>query len=200
VVQGQIFNVGDSRLNMTILQLAETVKKVASRARPVEITVNDSVQDRRNYAVSFRKIREILGFEAATLMEDGIAEMVERFHSGDYANYREEIYSNVAMTRAWHAHRNEAKYVTVARGAAVVGAVRIDDWENPARDSKVHRFVLSEQKPSVLFIPAGYANGFMSLTADAKLLFFSTSTLQESLGDDVRFDARYWDIWSVEER
>jgi hypothetical protein len=40
----------------------------------------------------------------------------------------------------------------------------------------------------------------MTLTGDAKLIFFSTSTLEESLGDDVRFPARYWDPWHVDER
>jgi len=104
------------------------------------------------------------------------------------------------FVRAWHAHRREAKYVTVVTGAALVGAVAIDNWEQPSRDSKVHRHVLTADKPRVLFIPAGYANGFMSLSADAHLMFFSTSSLEESKGDDVRYDSRYWDIWTVEER
>jgi len=104
------------------------------------------------------------------------------------------------FVRAWHAHRREAKYVTAVDGSAVIGAVAIDNWESPSRDTQVHRFVLSAMKPSVLFIPPGYANGFMSLTANAKLAFFSTSTLEESSGDDVRYDSRYWDIWSVVER
>lgn len=102
--------------------------------------------------------------------------------------------------RAWHAHRREGKHVTVVRGAAVVGAVRIDDWREPSRDAEVHRYVLSERRPAVLYIPPGYANGFMSLTVDAKLLFFSTATLAESREDDVRFDARYWNPWEVTER
>ncbi len=104
------------------------------------------------------------------------------------------------LVRAWHAHRHEAKYVTVVQGAAVIGAVEIDDWDNPSRDSKVSRYVLSVDKPSILYIPAGHANGFMSLTHDAKLMFFSTSTLDQSRGDDTRYDARYWDIWGVAER
>ena len=102
--------------------------------------------------------------------------------------------------RAWHAHRREAKYVVVMRGAAVVGAVRIDDWHDPSPVSKVERYVLSGHKPSALYIPAGYANGFMSLTDDALLAFFSTSTLQESQDDDIRYNARHWDIWNVVER
>jgi dTDP-4-dehydrorhamnose 3,5-epimerase len=104
------------------------------------------------------------------------------------------------MIRAWHGHKREAKYVTAVSGSAVVGAVRIDNWDEPSRESTVDRFVLSAHKPSVLFIPAGYANGFMSLTADLKLMFFSTSTLEQSQGDDFRYDARYWDIWQVVER
>lgn len=104
------------------------------------------------------------------------------------------------FVRAWHAHRHDAKYVTVLRGAAVVGAVAIDDWNAPSKDAEVHRYVLSGDKPAVVYVPAGYANGFMSLTDDALLVFFSTSTLAESQGDDVRYDARYWDIWQVVER
>ena len=104
------------------------------------------------------------------------------------------------FVRAWHAHRNEAKYVTVVAGAALVAAVEIDDWEAPSKDQPVHRHVLAAARPAVLYIPAGWANGAMSLTADAKLAYFSTSTLEESRGDDVRYDARYWDPWGVEER
>jgi dTDP-4-dehydrorhamnose 3,5-epimerase len=117
---------------------------------------------------------------------------VKRFYT--LRNHRQ------GFIRAWHGHRREAKYVTVVAGAAIVGAVQIDDWERPSPDLPVKRFVLAADKPRVLFIPPGYANGFMSLTADAHLVFFSTSSLQDSLGDDVRYDARHWDIWTVDER
>jgi dTDP-4-dehydrorhamnose 3,5-epimerase-like enzyme len=104
------------------------------------------------------------------------------------------------FVRAWHAHRKEAKYVTAVSGAALVGAVRIDDWDKPSASLPVVRHVLAAAQPKVLFIPAGYANGFMSLTDDTRLMFFSTSTLDESKNDDVRYDARHWDIWTIEER
>jgi len=117
---------------------------------------------------------------------------VKRFYAVE--NHR------AGFIRAWHAHRKEAKYVMVVKGAALVGAVEIDDWDNPSRDAQVHRFVLSEASPAVVFVPAGYANGFMSLTEETKILFFSTSSLEESAGDDIRYDARHWDPWVVEER
>jgi len=104
------------------------------------------------------------------------------------------------FVRAWHAHKKEAKYVSVVKGSAMVCAVKVDDWNNPSKELEVNKFVLSENKPSVLFIPAGYANGFMSLTEDAKLVFYSTSSLEESKGDDFRFDSRLWNPWEIEER
>jgi len=102
--------------------------------------------------------------------------------------------------RAWHAHRREGKYVTVITGAALVGAVKIDNWDNPARDVEVQRLVVSAKTPKVIYIPPGYANGFMSLTSDLKIVFFSTASLEESQGDDIRYEARYWDIWNTIER
>jgi dTDP-4-dehydrorhamnose 3,5-epimerase-like enzyme len=117
---------------------------------------------------------------------------VKRFYS--VSNHRQ------GFVRAWHAHKKEAKYALCLQGAVVVGTVPIDNWEHPDPLLQPRRFVLSAHKPAVLFIPAGYANGFMSLTADAALLFFSTSTLEESKGDDFRYDAHYWDIWHIEER
>lgn len=99
LVQNQIFNVGDERLNMTILQLGERVKQIAGEYRDVKMTVRDDPQDNRNYAVSFKKIEDVLGYRAETLMDEGIREMVNGFLRGGYDNYRGESYSNVAMTR-----------------------------------------------------------------------------------------------------
>ena len=99
--------------------------------------------------------------------------------------------------RAWHAHRQEAKYITVVRGAAIVGAVAIDNWEKPDPGLKPARHVLSAAQPAVLYIPPGFANGFMTLTIDTLLMVFSTFTLEDSLHDDVRFDAQYWNLWEV---
>lgn len=105
------------------------------------------------------------------------------------------------FVRAWHGHKHEQKAVLPVAGDFLVCAVRIDDWENPSRELKVERFVLSSSAPRLLVIPAGYANGFMNLgSGENRLMFFSTSTLEESMSDDIRFDSRLWDPWSVEER
>lgn len=106
----------------------------------------------------------------------------------------------VGFVRAWHAHRRESKYVMALAGAAIVAAVGIDNWESPSKDLPIHRYVLSAQTPAILYIPAGFANGCMTLTDGARLLFFSTSSLEESMEDDIRYDAYYWDAWKIVER
>lgn len=104
------------------------------------------------------------------------------------------------FVRAWHGHKIEAKYFTVIRGAMLICGVRIDNWDQPSKSLPVQRYVLAEQTPSALFLPAGYANGLMSLTDEAQVVVFSTLPLQEALKDDIRFEARHWDPWVVEER
>jgi dTDP-4-dehydrorhamnose 3,5-epimerase len=95
--------------------------------------------------------------------------------------------------RAWHGHKNEGKYVYVVSGTALVGVVNL-------KSESIYRYVFSADKPTILYVPPNYANGFMTLTDDAKLLFFSTSTLEDSLGDDIRFNWDKWDIWEIERR
>ena len=57
------------------------------------------------------------------------------------------------VIRAWHGHLKEGKYVYVVRGAAILGAVRLDDVKNPGRQTPVQRFVLSDQKPDHRRLP-----------------------------------------------
>ena len=117
---------------------------------------------------------------------------VRRFYS--VFNHR------AGLVRAWHAHKKEKKFVTMVNGAAIVAAVRIDNWKKPSKNLVVNRYVLSAKKPVVLFIPNGYANGFMTLTEDTKLMFISTVTLKESEGDDFRYESDYWNPWEIIER
>lgn len=104
--------------------------------------------------------------------------------------------------RAWHGHQREAKYVYVPHGTALVGIVKVDNWDTPRRDLPVMRYVLSSQQPKILYIPPGFANGFRILEYGTKIIFFSTSSLDESKGDDIRFPHDYWGshIWQVEHR
>ena len=39
--------------------------------------------------------------------------------------------------RAWHGHKIEAKLIKVIKGEFVVGAVKINDWDNPSLEIKM---------------------------------------------------------------
>lgn len=144
---------------------------------------------------------ELTLIEGGAAVDDrGVLGFINELDLGDVRRMYTVANHAAGYVRAWHAHRREAKFVSVVSGAAIVGAVQIDDWEAPSKDLPVHRYVLSASKPSILYIPPGFANGAMTLTADTKLLYLSTATLEDSKGDDVRFPARYWDPWRVEER
>lgn len=117
---------------------------------------------------------------------------VKRFYT--LKNYR------AGFVRAWHGHKKEGKYLYVTKGSAIIAAVQIDNWDKPSKDLPVARYVLSDKQPSLLYIPPGYANGSMSLEEDTRIMVFSTSSLEESKGDDFRYHGRYWNPWEVEER
>jgi|TARA_R110002110_G_scaffold55594_1_gene158652 dTDP-4-dehydrorhamnose 3,5-epimerase-like enzyme len=110
------------------------------------------------------------------------------------------------FVRAWHGHKNEAKYVYVAKGSAMIGAVIMpptsngEEIKSSAPPPTAERFILSANKPQVLYIPKGFANGAMTLEEDTIIQYFSTSSLDESLGDDIRFAHDKWDIWKSEYR
>lgn len=103
-----------------------------------------------------------------------------------------------SLVRAWHAHWEEAKYVFVVQGMALVGAAPIDNMETPSRQATATRFLMSGEKPQILYIPPRHANGFKSLTKELKIVFYSTSTLEESQKDDQRlppdyFGSHFWE-------
>lgn len=151
-------------------------KKYCDKKRPILIEGNLSIDDRGE-----------VGFINEFNMSD-----IKRFYS--VTNHRAKF------VRAWHAHKKEDKYATVIKGSAIVAAVKIDNWDKPSKNLKVLRFVLSEKKPSLVFIPKGYANGFMTLEKNTKLIYFSTATLKESQEDDIRYNAYYWNPWQIIER
>ncbi len=101
--------------------------------------------------------------------------------------------------RGFHGHIKEAKYALVISGTVLIVAVLMDNIANPSKNNEVHRFILSARKPEILFIPPGYANGMRSLEEDAKVIFFSTTSMEEAKEDDFRFPYDYWGekVWEI---
>jgi len=119
----------------------------------------------------------------------GSVGFVNSFHFTDVKRFYTIENAQVGLPRAWHGHRREGKYVFVAAGRAVICAADMNT-------GRVLRYELDGSEPAVLHIPAGWANGSMSLEPGTKILHFSTSTLEESENDDERFPLEaFADVW-----
>jgi len=106
------------------------------------------------------------------------------------------------IIRAFHGHKKEAKYLYVALGSALICTVCMDNFKNPSPSLSIDRWIVSSQKPQVLYIPPGYANGIKHLTPDTQVIIYSTASLSDSLKDDYRYPYDYWgtDCWEINNR
>jgi nucleoside-diphosphate-sugar epimerase len=91
-VRGHIFNVGSDEQNHTIDEIGKLVRAEVPDATLLSVG-NDG--DRRNYRVSFEKIRTALGFQPAWTVEAGIAQVAGALRSGSVGDYHAARYSNV---------------------------------------------------------------------------------------------------------
>ena len=90
LVGGQIYNLGDTRLNLTLSQLAEMIQEIFPGTE-VEHVEN---ADRRNYCVSFDKIRNQLGFEASRDLRFGVGELKRALEQNEIIDYTNARYHN----------------------------------------------------------------------------------------------------------
>ena len=111
-VGGQVFNVGSDNQNFTLGQIADLIKAQVPEAR---IVSDDGFVDKRNYRVSFAKIRQTIGFEPAWTVEKGIAQVVALLRANTIGHYSQPEYSNVLYLKQ--------------RGAKNFSPVKIHGWE-----------------------------------------------------------------------
>lgn len=91
LVAGQAFNVGSDEQNYTLGRVAELINRQVPAAK---ITSDETVIDKRNYRVSFAKIKAHLGFEPAWSLERGIAQIIQNVRAHRFAHYSQPAYSN----------------------------------------------------------------------------------------------------------
>lgn len=102
--------------------------------------------------------------------------------------------SSLQPMRGWHAHRFESKAFVSVFGKIRIGAVEVQDWAHPDRNAEIFSQELGPDTADVYFVPAGFANGILSLEPGARVMVFSSATLQESMQDDYRFDKDFWKL------
>lgn len=124
----------------------------------------------------------------------GTLRFVNDFNFNDVKRFYQVQNHEKGFIRAWHGHKKEGKYVYVSKGTAWIGVIDMIDTNN------VKKFILSDKSPKILFIPIGMYNGFQTLEEDTSVIFFSTSTTEESKGDDYRLPYEEFPIFTKEYR
>ncbi len=90
LVRGEIFNLGDSSMNYRLSEVAEKLRAVFPNTK----VQNIENSDRRNYRVSFDKIRRQLGFQCSLGLQNGIEELRRAFEEKQILDYRDPLYYN----------------------------------------------------------------------------------------------------------
>ena len=96
-VSGEIFNVGDTKENYTINDVALMVTKHLPQTEIIHL---DTVKDRRNYRVSSEKINRIMKWKAARKLSEGIREMINAFKAGKYPLWSGKRHNNYLMLKS----------------------------------------------------------------------------------------------------
>jgi nucleoside-diphosphate-sugar epimerase len=96
-IANEVFNCGYE--NMSIMEIAETVKRVVAEEYPEkeEITLEVSPSDDlRSYHINSDKVTEVLGFKPQLSVEDAIRGLCQAFKDGKLPNsFDDDNYFNV---------------------------------------------------------------------------------------------------------
>ncbi|MBU1083972.1 MAG: SDR family oxidoreductase, partial [Candidatus Omnitrophica bacterium] len=91
-VSGKVFNVGDSKVNYKIIDLANFVK---DRIKGTELEIVPDTPDKRSYKVRFDKIGKSLGWYPKIKVEDGIKELSDYLLEGKIKDFDSPEFYNI---------------------------------------------------------------------------------------------------------
>jgi nucleoside-diphosphate-sugar epimerase len=112
LVSGEVFNVGDSRLNHTLTDVSEIIRGVFPDVRVEQVDNSDL----RNYRVNFDKIQHLTGFRARYTLRDGVEEIRNAFEEGLITDYMDLQYHNQRYLEALGSlgHKDETDALVMA--------------------------------------------------------------------------------------
>lgn len=96
LVSGEVFNVGDTRFNHTLTEVASIIQSVF----PNVLVEHVNNTDRRSYHVNFDKLVRRIGFRAHYSLRDGIEEIKKAFDERVITDYMDLRYHNQRYLKA----------------------------------------------------------------------------------------------------
>ena len=96
-VANQVFNVGSESQNHTINEIGEIISKKLPSA---SVIIEERDFDKRNYRVSFERIRNAIGFTPDFTIEDGVLEIEKQLDGSGIKDHNENQYNNVKFLKS----------------------------------------------------------------------------------------------------
>lgn len=96
-VSGEIFNVGATKDNFTIAGIAALI---AREVKGTKIVTLDNVKDRRDYKVSFDKLKKRVGFRTAHTPLEGVRAVARALRQGKFKDWADKKYNNYLTLRS----------------------------------------------------------------------------------------------------
>ncbi len=124
----------------------------------------------------------------------GILSFINDFDLGAIKRMYYTTNANIDIIRAWQAHKIESRWFLCTNGTFKVKLVKVEDWDLPKASTEIYEFDLNSEKPEVLLIPPGFANGFKAESENARLMIFSDYYLNEIV-DNYKFDFKNFKEW-----
>lgn len=118
------------------------------------------------------------------------------FYNNDFdASAVKRIYvienATTAIIRAWQGHKIEQRWFSAINGSFKIGLIKIDNWENPAKNLEMLTFIVNAEKLDVLHVPQGYVSSIQAMEVGSKLLVMADHLLGE-IKDEYRYDVDYF--------
>ena len=157
IVAGQIINIGSEELNYRISDLAAEVHKMFPNIGLSKVEKN---VDARSYQVSFKKLRDVLGFTPQTKLADAVNEIRAAVESGRLKNLDDDQHYNIKVLKRKSAQL-ESFYSPASIGtwtdvlptsAADVGTAKVKITDNalPYKRLKIIGVIIAHNCESML--------------------------------------------------
>lgn len=91
-IRGEIFNAGFGNYKKV-----DIIRKISARMPAVKINIIGEAKDKRDYKVSFEKIKKTLNFKAKVSLEKGIEETIQALKWGIFQNLNDSCYTNTIV-------------------------------------------------------------------------------------------------------
>ena len=119
------------------------------------------------------------------------------FYNNDFdASAIKRIYfienGSTSITRQWQGHQIEQRWFNAVRGSFKILLIKIDNWEQPAKNLNAQEYLIQSETLDVLHIPKGYISSIQALEEESKLVVFGDYLLGE-IKDEYKYPQDYFE-------